>query len=316
MARTGQVALKVCRADAAAAAAAAREAAALGALGPGAPSVARLLGAFEDRGRAVLVLEPHREDLRACYKRCRRRRDAPSLGGVPVPLARAAAAGLGAALAHAHGAGVAHLDVKPDNALVDAARARVVLGAGQESEIPNFKGSFLGRVVLADFGSARTSGEPPLDSAYVASRYYRAPETCLGLGHPAFPADVWALGVTLAEAATGKLLFTGRDNHALLLAHAARLGPPPPRTFAAARFAAKHLLPGGALRARPAAEGAAAAADDAAAPRPLAAVLAGSGATTRAAGELLDLVEAALRWDPARRLDAAAAAASRFARGA
>ena len=243
----------------------------------------------------MLVLEPLREDLRACYKRCRRRRDAPSLGGVPVPLARAAAAGLGAALAHAHASGVAHLDVKPDNALVDAARSRVV---------------------LADFGSARTAGEPPLDSAYVASRYYRAPETCLGLGHPAFPADVWALGVTLAEAATGKLLFTGRDNHALLRAHAARLGPPPPRTFAAARFAAKHLLPGGALRARPAAEGAAAAADDAAAPRPLAAVLAGSGATTRAAGELLDLVEAALRWDPARRLDAAAAAASRFARGA
>jgi hypothetical protein len=125
------------------------------------------------------------------------------------------------------------------------------------------------------------------------------------------------VGLKICTQATGKLLFTGRDNHALLRAHAARLGPPPPRTFAAARFAAKHLLPGGALRARPAAEGAAAAAaDDAAAPRPLAAVLAGSGATTRAAGELLDLVEAALRWDPARRLDAAAAAASRFARGA
>ena len=46
-------------------------------------------------------------------------------------------------------------------------------------------------------------------SAYVQSRYYRAPEVALGAQPLGAPADVWALGVTLCEIAVGKIVFTG-----------------------------------------------------------------------------------------------------------
>ena len=264
---------------------------------------------------------------------------------------------------------------------------------------------------LREFDAKNSKGCPKTgvpDSAQVASRYYRAPEVVLGSAPAARAADAWALGVTLAECASGRLLFTGRDNqcgipplvlgypleffeilaplvesnsfpavswdrpvrrllvvprrpegefskvrsgtltmkgilnwlgfhtgdnHALLRAVVAALGPVPPRLRAAARRRAKHFGDDGALRDRPRepegpeADGRARSPPPAAPrdpppasrDRPLAAFLlddrrASPGAAAGdAARELLALLRTLLVYDPTARAPAAAVAAGAFA---
>jgi mitogen-activated protein kinase kinase kinase 17/18 len=100
--------------------------------------------------------------------------------------ARRAAADVARGLAHVHGAGVVHGDVKPRN---------VVLGAD-------------GRAKLADFGCA---GSRPVGGTPA----YMAPEVARGEAQgPA--ADVWALGCTVLEMATGRAPWSSsRVDHAL-----------------------------------------------------------------------------------------------------
>lgn len=98
------------------------------------------------------------------------------------------AAELGAALAYAHGQGVVHRDVKPGNVLIDAH----------------------GHARLTDFGIARRVGarrETGTDLV-VGSPAYVAPEQVAGepVGPPA---DVYALGLVLLEALTGRRAFHG-----------------------------------------------------------------------------------------------------------
>ncbi|MGE0711730.1 MAG: WD40 repeat domain-containing serine/threonine protein kinase [Planctomycetota bacterium] len=100
------------------------------------------------------------------------------------------------ALGHAHGLGVVHRDVKPDNVLIDAAgRARVAdfgLAASRDLDRLTHTGAFLGT------------------PAYVPPEQGRS-----GVLHPTM--DVWALGVMLYEALTGRRPFAGTSLPALLL---------------------------------------------------------------------------------------------------
>jgi hypothetical protein len=155
-----------------------------------------------------------------------------------------------AALEHAHARGVLHLDVKPENVLVDAGR-RV------------FK--------LADFGgpahpdptalahSLRLTGDVRL----AGTRDYAAPEVREGAGRLDRRADVYSLGVLAFELLTGRLPL-GLDRPSELVATLPRaLDPvleralartPERRTLTAGGFAselARALTPGPARSAAP-----------------------------------------------------------------
>ncbi|NVB79384.1 MAG: serine/threonine protein kinase, partial [Kofleriaceae bacterium] len=105
-------------------------------------------------------------------------------GKLPVTEAVAIACAMCDALSAAHGANVIHRDIKPDNVLL----------------------AVDGRVVIADFGVAAvgvgTAGELSGTPAYMAPEQAR--------GEPPTPAaDVYAVGVVLAEMVTGRPPFDG-----------------------------------------------------------------------------------------------------------
>jgi serine/threonine-protein kinase len=92
------------------------------------------------------------------------------------------------ALAAAHARGVVHLDVKPDNILLDAE----------------------GHAAVTDFGIARLigSGEAAMPGVVSGTPHYMSPEQVAG-DRVDGRADVYALGVVLYEVATGRRPVTG-----------------------------------------------------------------------------------------------------------
>lgn len=93
------------------------------------------------------------------------------------------------AVAFLHSVGVLHLDIKPQNVLVDRASASAR---------------------LADFGSAVCFSDriPKRMMRQVTTLWYRAPEVLLELPY-AEPADVWSLGCLVAEVALGAVPALG-----------------------------------------------------------------------------------------------------------
>jgi hypothetical protein len=109
-------------------------------------------------------------------------------GPVPGPELSKLGAGVAAGLAHAHERGVIHRDIKPHNILLD--------GRGQPK--------------LTDFGIARAldaSGVTRTGS-YLGTAMYSSPEQLQG-ERVTPKSDVYSLGATLYEAATGEPPFSG-----------------------------------------------------------------------------------------------------------
>ena len=100
------------------------------------------------------------------------------------------------ALAHAHDRNVIHRDVKPSNLLIDADQ----------------------RVWLTDFGLARHDDDRTLSlsGALLGTPRYMSPEQAAAEGHVDHRADVYGLGATLYELASGRPLFEAKTPHEVI----------------------------------------------------------------------------------------------------
>jgi serine/threonine-protein kinase len=118
---------------------------------------------------------------------------------------------VGRALGYAHREGVIHRDIKTDNILFDDH----------------------GNAVVADFGIARAAAqhaEQTGTNLVVGTPQYFAPEQARGRPVDG-RTDLYALGVTLFHAATGRLPFTGADWYEIARQHVEE-EPPSPRSLA------------------------------------------------------------------------------------
>jgi predicted Ser/Thr protein kinase len=119
--------------------------------------------------------------------------------GLPVESVLRYGVQIAAALAHSHGRSIIHRDLKSSNVVVTSAGLVKVLdfGLAQRSEKDLLE------------GATQTIG--PLDTSQVlaGTLHYMAPEILRGLPTDQ-RIDIWALGVMLYEAASGKLPFQGR----------------------------------------------------------------------------------------------------------
>jgi eukaryotic-like serine/threonine-protein kinase len=106
------------------------------------------------------------------------------------------------ALAVAHGAGIIHRDVKPANVMIDP---------GRRSESGDLHARAGGRLLLADFGVARLETEDSLvtkTGSVLGTPAYMSPEQASGDTATA-KSDLYSLGATLYQLATGSLPYTG-----------------------------------------------------------------------------------------------------------
>eukprot|EP00754_Rhynchopus_humris_P002411 Rhum_TRINITY_DN11336_c0_g2::Rhum_TRINITY_DN11336_c0_g2_i1::g.44027::m.44027/K18669/DYRK2_3_4; dual specificity tyrosine-phosphorylation-regulated kinase 2/3/4 len=109
-----------------------------------------------------------------------------------------------ASLAYLHRENIVHCDLKPENILLKQANRA--------------------SVKLIDFGSSCFENERLY--TYMQSRFYRAPEVILGIPYGR-PIDMWSLGCTLAELATGQPLFPGENETEQLSCIMEVMGVPP-----------------------------------------------------------------------------------------
>jgi len=108
-------------------------------------------------------------------------------------------------LQYLHSLGIAHRDIKPRNLLVRP-----------ESKI----------VQICDLGSACHVLQGLPLTAYICSRFYRAPELLLASGSYTTAIDLWSLGCVLAEMALLRPLMAGDDSSDQLCEIVELLGVP------------------------------------------------------------------------------------------
>lgn len=152
------------------------------------------------------------------------------IDGAPLSVWRAAASrraqvellrDMALALQHAHQRGVIHRDLKPDNVLVDAA----------------------GKPHITDFGLAKAIGEDTqmsltAEGMVVGTPAYMSPEQAQGLRTIDGRADIWALGVLLYEALTGRQPFVGQTAIEILMKASKDRAPSPSRIIPKGAMAA------------------------------------------------------------------------------
>lgn len=174
--------------------------------------VVRLLGHFEHRGHLCMVFESLSLNLREIVKRFGK--DV----GLSLQAVRTYAQQVLVALAHLRQENIMHADIKPDNIMVNETKTLLK---------------------LCDLGSASSTSEMEI-TPYLVSRFYRAPEIILGQPYGC-EMDIWSMGCTLYELATGKILFPGKTNNHMLLLMQQLKGRPTAKQLKKCQFAARHF---------------------------------------------------------------------------
>jgi serine/threonine protein kinase len=143
------------------------------------PNICRVYDIGEIEGRHFLTMEYiDGEDLASLLKR---------IGSLHGAKAVAVAQQLCAGLAVAHDKGVLHRDLKPANVMIDGR----------------------GRVRITDLGLAVAAGEEVPETDVSGTPPYMAPEQFAGKG-ASVRSDIYALGLVLYEAFTGKRAFEAK----------------------------------------------------------------------------------------------------------
>ncbi|CAL9777900.1 unnamed protein product [Musa acuminata subsp. burmannicoides] len=224
----------------------------------------------------------------------------------PIDLVRELGRQLLESVAFMHELQLIHTDLKPEN---------ILLVSSEYVKVPDYKvlswstksGLFFknlpktSAIKLIDFGS--TTFEHQDHSYVVSTRHYRAPEVILGLGWN-YPCDMWSVGCILVELCSGEALFQTHENLEHLAMMERVLGPLPQHmVIRADRHAEKYFRQGRGVRLDwP--EGATSRESIRAVwklPRLQNLVM---QHVDHSAGDLIDLLQGLLRYDPTERLKA------------
>ncbi|KAJ4959668.1 hypothetical protein NE237_019578 [Protea cynaroides] len=147
----------------------------------------------------------------------------------PIDLVRELGRQLLECVAFMHDLRLIHTDLKPEN---------ILLVSSDYVKVPDYKGSSRSpkdgsyfkklpkssAIKVIDFGS--TTYDQQGHSYIVSTRHYRAPEVILGLGW-SYPCDVWSVGCILVELCSGEALFQTHENLEHLAMMERVLGPIP-----------------------------------------------------------------------------------------
>ncbi|KAJ7977071.1 Serine/threonine protein kinase [Quillaja saponaria] len=222
----------------------------------------------------------------------------------PIDLVRELARQLLESVAFMHDLRLIHTDLKPEN---------ILLISAEYVKVPDYK--FLARstkdgsyfknlpkssaIKLIDFGS--TTFEHQDHSYVVSTRHYRAPEVILGLGWN-YPCDLWSVGCILVELCSGEALFQTHENLEHLAMMEKVLGPLPPHMAVRADRRAEKYFRRGARLDWP---------DSSTSKESMRAVWKLPRLPNlimqhvdHSAGDLIDLLQGLLRYDPMQRLKA------------
>ncbi|XP_061346981.1 serine/threonine-protein kinase AFC2-like isoform X2 [Gastrolobium bilobum] len=215
----------------------------------------------------------------------------------PVDLVRELGRQLLECVAFMHDLRLIHTDLKPEN---------ILFISPEYVKVPdsNSKGTTYKRlpkssaIKVIDFGS--TAYEHQDHNYIVSTRHYRAPEVILGLGWN-FPCDIWSVGCILVELCSGEALFQTHENLEHLAMMERVLGPIPQHMLKRADRQAQKYVRRGRLNWP---EGAVSRESIKAVlklPRLPNLVM---QHVDHSAGDLLDLLQGLLRFDPSSRLKA------------
>lgn len=174
--------------------------------------VIRLLRHFLYRGHLCLVFECMWDNLRVAVKKYTKDK------GMSLHAVRSYTKQLLISLRHIHRLQIIHADIKPDNILISAGH---------------------NVVKICDLGSAMDLIEVEV-TPYLVSRYYRAPEIVLGMKY-GMQLDTFAMGCTLYELFTGKILFPGKTNNDMLKLFMEYKGKIPHKIIKSGEFWKKHF---------------------------------------------------------------------------